>query len=125
MAYIINVKDCKTYVIIRIHYVKVDYMKMIQLLKLDDPEGYLYAMKHIHTKLLTFAMNTNDLRQYAISSLMLMQIGTSMDMLERSRRGKQYYCYSCDPFIYWIEDSDTIVDIMYYRDQYVYNSACG
>lgn len=94
-------------------------MKQIKLSEVFEPDAYIEALLKVQTALLVAAERSNDLRQYAISSLMVKQIPQAKDMLLRSRGDKKYYCYGCEPFVYYVEDSDTIVDIMSFRDEYV------
>ena len=96
-------------------------MKIIKLLLLDDPDGYLSQLLPLHKALLKAAERTNDLRQYAISSLMVKQLFVVKDMLARSRNKTSYYCYRDDPFMYSVEDSDKISVIFELRDSYVHN----
>lgn len=100
-------------------------MKQIRLLALDTPDAYLDELLPLHEALLLVAERTNNLRQFVISSLMTKQIAQAKDMLRRSRGDKRYYCYLDDPFIYFVEDTDTITEIMGVRDRYVYNVACA
>ena len=95
-------------------------MKIIKLLLLVDPDGYLSQLLPLHEALLKASDRTNNLRQYVISSLMVKQIFQAKDMLARTRSGI-YYCYRDDPFVYSAEDSDTITEIFELRDSYVYN----
>lgn len=96
-------------------------MKIIKLLLLDDPDGYLSQLLPLHKALLKASERTNNLRQYAISSLMVKQIFQAKDMLVRSRSERYYYCYRDDPFVYSVEDTDKISDIFELRDSYVHN----
>lgn len=98
-------------------------MKKIMLGKLADPDGYLDALAPVYNAIFNASAGINDLRNYVISSLMVKQIWQAKDMLHRSKMDKRYYCYTCEPFVYQVEDTDSISDIMSIRDCYVYNSA--
>lgn len=100
-------------------------MKQIRLLALADPDTYLEELLPLHEALLAAAERTNNLRQFVISSLMTKQILQAKDMLRRSRRDKRYYCYRYPPYVYSVEDSDSVTEILTIRDCYVYNSPCA
>lgn len=100
-------------------------MKQIKLSEVFEPDAYLEAVLKVQKALLVAAERSNDLRQYAISSLMVKQLSQAKDMLLRSRGDKRNYCYRCEPFVYYVEDSDTVSDIMNFRDNYSYNPAMG
>lgn len=98
-------------------------MKELQLSRLSNPEGYLKELLPVYEALLIAAEKSNDLRQYVISSLMVKQLAQAKDMMLRSRGDPRCYCYNIKPFVYVVEDSDTVKDIMWFRDRYIYNPA--
>lgn len=104
-------------------------MLKIELLKLESPKEYLESIEKVYLALYKKSQDVNDLRNFIKSSLMIKQILQAKDMLERheivskSQKKHNYYYYNCPPFVYLVEDKDNIEEILFVRDQYVYNAA--
>lgn len=102
-------------------------MKDVLLLQLADPDGYLEQIEMVYRRLRVVAERSNDLRSYLIADLMLVSIERGQWMMrdyhhrEVARPSKKYYNWLYDPYVFQVEDSDTVEQILKKRFSFVYN----
>jgi len=103
-------------------------MKEIELSSLSDPDEFLSTMLPVYQKMLIASTNENNLRAYCISRLMISTLEQAKNMLLQFRKvaakeRNAYYCYIYPPRFYYVEDSDTIADIVKIGNYFIHNPA--
>jgi hypothetical protein len=95
-------------------------MKIVNLLQLEDPDGYLDQLEAVYETMHQTAERTNDLRGWLLAEGMLKAVENANDMIKLKRlslepRSKQVYWFMNEPQLYMIEQDATVKELMEFR----------
>lgn len=104
-------------------------MKQVLLSSFENADQFLDAATPVYAALLAAASNENDLRAYCTARLMLGTLVQAKHMLVMERKTaaspNKYlpYGYTHSPRFFYVEESDTVEDIVEFGDRFVYHPA--
>lgn len=97
-------------------------MKKIFISEIQQSREFLQEIVLVYTVMKEKSQLANDLRGYMVADTMLKTLEQMVHMMELKSSRRHYY-YVDQPYFYYIEDSDTISDMMTIRDSYIHHPA--
>lgn len=102
-------------------------MKQVLLSSLENADQFLDAATPVYAAMLHIAAKENNLRAYCIARLMLSTLTQAKHMLVTERKTAESpnkylpYGYIHSPRFFYVEETDTVKDIVEFGDRFVYH----